>query len=99
MRDTDRGREAEGEVGSMQEPDVGLDSRTPGSGPGPKGDAQLLSHPGIPPLFFFFLKILFIPERHTERRAETQEEGEAGSMQEPNAPLLFFSPLLFLIGN
>ena len=31
-----------------QEPDVGLDSGTPGSHPGPKGDTQLLSHPGIP---------------------------------------------------
>ena len=29
-------------------PDVGLDSRTPGSYPEPKADAQPLSHPGIP---------------------------------------------------
>ena len=29
--------------------------------------------------YFFFLKILFIYERH--REAETQAEGEAGSMQ------------------
>ena len=29
----------------------------------------------------YFLKILFIHERHRERRAETQAEGEAGSMQ------------------
>ena len=31
-----------------KEPDVGLDPRTPGSHPGPKADAQLLSHPGVP---------------------------------------------------
>ena len=31
-----------------QEPDVGLDPRTPGSGPGPKAGTKLLSHPGIP---------------------------------------------------
>ncbi|CAK7296268.1 Protein FMC1 homolog [Vulpes lagopus] len=31
-----------------QEPDVGLDPKTPGSGPGPKAGAKLLSHPGIP---------------------------------------------------
>ena len=51
MRDTEREREAEtqaeGEACSMQEPDVGLDPRTPGSRPGPKADTQLLSHPGI----------------------------------------------------
>ena len=31
-----------------REPDVGLDPGTPGSRPGPKADAQLLSHPGVP---------------------------------------------------
>ena len=30
------------------EPHVGLDPRTPGSGPEPKADAQPLSHPGAP---------------------------------------------------
>ena len=46
MRDTET--QAEGEVGSMQEADVGLDPRTPGSRPKLKVDAQLLSHLGIP---------------------------------------------------
>ena len=52
MRDTEREAEtqAEGEAGSMQEPDAGLDSRTPGSHPEPKADAQPLSHPGVPPV-------------------------------------------------
>ena len=40
MRDTHTEREvetqAEGEAGSTQEPDVGLDPGSPGSGPGPK---------------------------------------------------------------
>ena len=31
-----------------REPDVGLDSRTLGSRPEPKADAQSLSHPGAP---------------------------------------------------
>ena len=35
------------------EPNVGLDPRTPGSRPGPKADAQLLSHPGVPDLLIF----------------------------------------------
>ena len=50
MRDTEREAEtqAEGEAGSMQELDVGLDPRTPGSLPGPKADTQPLSHPGVP---------------------------------------------------
>ena len=33
---------------SCQEPDMGLDPRTPGSCPGPKAGAKPLSHPGIP---------------------------------------------------
>ena len=50
MRDIKREAEtqAEGEAGSMQEPDVGLDPRTLGSRPGPKAGAKPLSHPGIP---------------------------------------------------
>ena len=32
-----------------REPDMGLDPGTPGSRPGPKAGAELLSHPGIPP--------------------------------------------------
>ena len=52
MRDTERESEAEtqaeGKAGSMQKPDVGLDSGTPGSCLGPKAGAKPLSHPGIP---------------------------------------------------
>ena len=32
----------------LQEPDVGLNPGTPGSRPGPKAGAQLLSHPTVP---------------------------------------------------
>ena len=45
-----------------QEPDTGLDPRTPGSPPEPKADAQQLSHPGapyIPDQFFFFISQIF----------------------------------------
>ena len=35
-----------------REPNVGLDSRTPGLRPGPKAGAKRLSHPGIPGLTF-----------------------------------------------
>ena len=50
---TEREREAEtqaeGEAGSMhREPDVGFDSGSPGSCPGPKAGAKPLRHPGIP---------------------------------------------------
>ena len=53
MRDTEREAEtqAEGEAGSLQEPDVGLHPRTPGSHPGPKAGTKPLSHPGIPKQF------------------------------------------------
>ena len=50
MRDTER--EAETQQREKQapckEPDVGLDPGSPGSCPGPKVDAQPLSHPGVP---------------------------------------------------
>ena len=36
-----------------QEPNMGLDPRIPGSHPGPKAGAKLLSHPGIPHIHFF----------------------------------------------
>ena len=51
MIERERGAEtqAEGEAGSMSEPDMGLHPRSPGSGPGPKAGAKPLSHPGIPP--------------------------------------------------
>ena len=56
MIDGEREREAEtqeeGEAGSMPEPDVGLHPGTPGSCPGPKAGAKLLSHPGIPAAIF-----------------------------------------------
>ena len=44
-----------------------LNPGTPGSRPGLKAGAKLLNHPGIPPFF----KILFIHERHREKKAET----------------------------
>ena len=44
-RDRDTGREKQA---PCREPDVGLNPGTPGSCPGPKADAQQLSHPGVP---------------------------------------------------
>ena len=48
-RETERGRDTS--TGRSREPDTGLDPRTPGSYPGPKAAAKLLSHPGIPRKF------------------------------------------------
>ena len=52
LRDIQREAEtqAEGEAGSLQEPGVGLDPRTPRSRPEPKADAQPLSPPDVPNL-------------------------------------------------
>ena len=61
MRHTHRERERERErerqrhrrrekQAPCRKPDVGLDPGTPGSCPGPKAGAKLLSHPGIPPV-------------------------------------------------
>ena len=50
MRDSEREAEtqAEGEAGSIQGAQVGLDPGTPGSHPEPKAGTKPLSHPGIP---------------------------------------------------
>ena len=50
MRDTqiEAETQAEGEAGSLGEPNVGPDPRTPGSHPEPKADAPPLSHPAVP---------------------------------------------------
>ena len=51
MRDTQRQRHRQREKQAPSgEPDVGLDSRTPGSQPEPKAGAKPLRHPGIPAL-------------------------------------------------
>ena len=57
------GAEGEGEAGSLlsREPHVGLDSRTLGSRPEPKADAQPLSHLGAPEIFFFTVSDIFLP--------------------------------------
>ena len=52
-RHTQRERQREKQT-PCREPDVGLDPRTPGSRPELKADAQLLSHPGVPSLWFWF---------------------------------------------
>ena len=43
QRHRQRGKQA-----PLREPDVGLYPGTPGSRPGAKADAQVLSHPGVP---------------------------------------------------
>ena len=59
MRDRDREAEtqAEGEAGSMQEPDAGLTPRTSGSLREPKADAQPLNDPGTSRLSKFLTKL------------------------------------------
>ena len=57
MRDTQRERQRHRQrekQAPCRDPDVGLHPRTPGSRPEPKADAQLLRHPGVPLLFYFF---------------------------------------------
>ena len=51
MRDThtERHRHRQREKQApCRKPDAGPDPRTPGSGPEPKAEAQVLSHPGVP---------------------------------------------------
>ena len=64
MRDTDREREAEtqaeGEAGSPREARCGTQFWILGSGPEPKADTQLLSHPGIPIMYLFKCQVFVI---------------------------------------
>ena len=51
MKDTHRERQRHRQrerQAPHRQPDVGLDPASPGSRPGPKADAQPLSHPGVP---------------------------------------------------
>ena len=51
MRDTHREKQRHRQrekQAPCREPDVGLDPASPGSCPGPKAGAKLLSHPGSP---------------------------------------------------
>ena len=65
-----------------REPDMGFDPGSPGSRPGPKAGAKPLRHPGIPPYLFLKKKNIYLFMRDRGKEAETQAEGEAGSMQE-----------------
>ena len=72
MTDTEKSRDiSRGRSSSLPGPRCGNRSRILGSCPGSRTDAQPLSHPGI-------FEGLFIHKRH--REAETQAEGEAGSL-------------------
>ena len=66
MRDTHREREvetqAEGEAGSTQEPDVGLDPGTPRPRPGPKEAPNRGATPGSPILIFESCCLVFVTE-------------------------------------
>ena len=52
-RERQRHRQREKQV-PCREPNVGVDFTSPGSCPGLKAGAKLLSHPAIPFIFFFF---------------------------------------------
>ena len=73
-----------------QEPDAGLDPRTPGSRPGPKAGMKLLSHPRIPFIAFKKKKFyFFIQDRDTARETihtgEDQRKGEDHNPAEQGA--------------
>ena len=74
------GAEGDADAQLSREPDAGLDPRTPGSHPGLKAGAKPLSHPGIPAIKIFLKDFIYLFMRDTQREAETQAEGEAGSM-------------------
>ena len=61
MRESQRHRQREKQT-PCRKPDVGLNPGTPGSGPGLKAGAKLLSHPGIPEDFFLGkVSLVYLP--------------------------------------
>ena len=58
QRERQRHRQKEKQA-SHREPDAGLDPRTLGSRPEPKVDAQPLSYPGAPNVYFFKLDLVW----------------------------------------
>ena len=52
-----------------EEPDAGLNPRTPGSCPEPKADTQPLSHPGVPKVHFKKRNI-----HHHQQKQERQKQ-------------------------
>ena len=84
MRDREREAEtqAEGEAGSMQEAQRGTPYQVSRTKPWAKGRRCTAEPPRDPSFLFlkYFISILFIYSSHTHTEAETQAEGEAGSM-------------------
>ena len=76
IHERQREREKREKQAPCREPDVGLDFGTPGSHPGLKAGVKLLSHPGIPRMYFF-KEFLYLFMRDTQREAETYAEGKA----------------------
>ena len=70
MRDTVRERQRHRQREKQApcwEPNVGLDTGSPRSRPGPKAGAQLLSHPGVPQTSFLYSSFyVFQKERATD---------------------------------
>ena len=61
MRERERQRHRPREKQApCQEPDAGLNPRTPGSCPGPKAGTKPLSHPGIPCLLIFKVETVIL---------------------------------------
>ena len=57
-RERQRHRQREKQAPCTREPDVGFDSGSPGSRPGPKAGSKPLRHPGIP--YMYFLNFHFL---------------------------------------
>ena len=83
MRNTHRERQREKQA-PCREPDVGLNSGTPESRPGPKAGAQPLSHPGVP-LCFSFWEVSIALSPHSDSFL-----GFGASTDEPMEGILHF---------
>ena len=60
---------------------MGLDPGTLGSRPGPKADAQLLSHPGVPYFTFLLISLILPQMRNTLHHLHIRRQEAIDSLQ------------------
>ena len=76
-REREAETQAEGEAGSVhREPDVGYDTGSPGSCPGPKAGAKPLRHPGIPAIIFLKQHVEHITSYYKNKQVKKNKKNK-----------------------
>ena len=90
MRDTGRERQRHRQrekQAPCRDPNVGLNPRTAGSCPEPKADVQMLSHPGVPCLYFLNILFIYLFRENRGRGRERESQADPTLSTEPETGL------------